>query len=276
MTELSGDSTPSPYSLLPLEGPFDVAIGCALISLVEPHEGCDLDYNRWYEDEHMPAAFTLPWKFSGRRWVAPRDLQSLRYPEDSPVAQPLSMGKYLSVYWITPGRYTDHKHWSVSKHKRDAAEGRYYFNRWHPYLSWPNYSGAVYRDEQGPRDIHALNYPYQGVVLEVLDPTSGRDQLTQWLRDDYLPRRISGSPTAMTLLFEPNPLCAAEDAEGGRGLERFLTLLSFTETPPPDCWVPLFADAGEAVASSGLGRVVLAAPFYPTVPGTNKYVDQLR
>ena len=43
----------------------------------------------------------------------------------------------------------------------------------------------------------------------------------------------------MTLLFEPNPLCAAEDTEGGKGLERFLTLLSFTEAPPPDCWAPI-------------------------------------
>ena len=80
----------------------------------------------------------------------------------------------------------------------------------------------------------------------------------------------------MTLLFEPNPLCAAEDAEGGKGLERFLTLLSFTEASPPDCWAPLFAAAGEAIASSGLGHIVLAARFYPTWPGTNKYVDQLR
>ena len=115
MTELSGDSSPSPYSQLPRQGPFGVAIGCALISLVEPNQGCDLKYNRWYEDEPMPAAFTLPWKFAGRRWVAPRDLQSLRYPQDSPLAQPLSMGKYFSVYWITPGRYTDHKHCLVAE-----------------------------------------------------------------------------------------------------------------------------------------------------------------
>ncbi|MFF4095115.1 hypothetical protein ACFYYY_14960 [Streptomyces sp. NPDC001834] len=31
-----------------------------------------------------------------------------------------------------------------------------------------------------------------------------------------------------------------------------------------------------AVAETGIGRVELVAPFIPTVPGTDAYVDQLR
>ncbi len=266
----------SPYALLAMEGPYDVAIGCALIALIEPNEGGDWEYNRWYEDEHMPAAMALPWKFAGRRWVSPRDLQALRYPPDSPVAHPLSAGKYLSVYWLTAGRYQDHTHWSVAKHQRDREAGRYYFESRRVYMSFPAYAGVVYRDERGPRDIHALSYPYEGLVLEVFEPTDDRATLKEWLREEYLPRRLAGSPIAMTLMFEPNPERVREDSDEGYGLERFVTLLSFVEVRPPQCWATKFAGTGDAVAATGLGRCVLSAPFHPTLPGTDAYVDELR
>src|SRR5205823_9031401 len=101
--------TENPYSTLPKEGPYDVRIGSALITMVEPHPGHERAYNRWYEDDHFySGAMAMPWMFAGRRWVAPKDLQALRYPADSPIADPLDTGKYISLYWITEGRYEDH------------------------------------------------------------------------------------------------------------------------------------------------------------------------
>jgi hypothetical protein len=41
-------------------------------------------------------------------------------------------------------------------------------------------------------------------------------------------------------------------------------------------WEEHFAGLGEEIAAAGLGRVELVAPFVPTVPGTDTYVDQLR
>src|SRR6516165_7869611 len=94
--------TDNPYSELPKVGPYEVRIGSALITMVEPHRGHERAYNRWYEDDHFYAgAMAMPWMFAGRRWVAPRDLQRLRYPADSAIAQPLNSGCYLSIYWIT-------------------------------------------------------------------------------------------------------------------------------------------------------------------------------
>jgi hypothetical protein len=269
-------SQTSPYSQLAMEGPYDVAIGCALIALIEPNDGCDWEYNRWYEDEHMPAAMALPWKFAGRRWVSPRDLQALRFPQDSELANPLSAGKYLSVYWLTAGRYQDHTHWSLAKHQRDREAGRYYFESTRVYMSFPVYAGVVYRDERGPRDIHALDYPYEGAVLEVIEPTGSREDLTEWLRHEYLPGRLAATPVAMTLVFEPNPERAREDADEANGLERYVTLLSFAEVRPQHCWAAVFAGAGDDLARSGLGRFALSAPFQPTLPGTDVYVDELR
>src|SRR5262245_18044687 len=273
------DVAPSPYSTLPAEGPDDVVIGSALITMVEPHEGQQRAYNRWYEDDHFySGAMAMPWMFAGRRWVAPMSLQALRYPDDSLIAQPLSAGKYISLYWITKGRYDDHLRWSVASNQRFLPNGRIYLDRTHVYTSFQSYAGAVYRDgDAGPRDIHSLEYPYRGHVVEVVDAADDRVRLEQWLRDEYLPGRLAGSPIAMTLLFTPNPLPADKMAyvEDVPGLDRRITLLSFTEVPPEQC-ADTWQGLGEAVAEAGVGRVELAAPFCPTVPGTDTYVDQLR
>ena len=37
-----------------------------------------------------------------------------------------------------------------------------------------------------------------------------------------------------------------------------------------------FAGFGAVVEAAGRGRVELSAPFIPTLPGTDTYVDQLR
>jgi hypothetical protein len=271
-------SAPSPYSTLPAEGPYPAAIGSALITMVEPHVGHEHAYNRWYEDDHFNSgAMAMPWMFAGRRWVAPRSLQALRYPDDSIIAQPIDAGKYISCYWITEGRYDDHLRWSVATNQRLLPDGRVYLDRTHVYTSFQEYLGAVYRDASGPRDVHALDYPYQGLVVEVVDAVDDRATLLTWLRDGVLASRLASSPAAMTLLFAPYPLPEDRMAyvEDVPGLERRVTLLTFTEVPPDQCW-ETFAGLGETVAAAGRGRVELAAPFIPTLPGTDTYVDQLR
>jgi hypothetical protein len=271
----------SPYSTLPGDGPYETKIGSALITLVEPHEGHDRAYNRWYEDDHFySGAMTMPWMFAGRRWVATRELQALRYPDDSRIASPLDAGKYLATYWITDGRYEDHLRWTVATNQRLLPDERIYLERTHVYTSFQRYTGPVYRDPSGPRDLHALDHPYQGLVLEVLDanPDVGRAALDAWLRDEHLPARLAGSPAAMTLVFEPMPLPADRMSyvDDVPGLEQRLTLLTLSETPAAECWASSFAPTGAALAARGLGRVELAAPFLPTIPGTDTYVDQLR
>jgi hypothetical protein len=275
------DEPPSAYSTLPGEGPYATRLGSALITLVEPTEGHDLAYNRWYEDDHFySGAMAMPWMFAGRRWVATRALQSLRYPDPSAIAEPLDAGKYLATYWITDGRYDDHLRWTVATNQRLLPDGRIYLDRSHVYTSFQHYTGAVYRDAAGPRDVHALDHPYQGLVLEVIDapPGGSRAELDRWLRADHLPARLVGSSAAMTLIFEPIPLPADRMSyvDDVPGLERRLTLLTVTDRPAADGWDQTFAPTGAAVRDAGVGRIELAAPFLPTIPGTDTYVDQLR
>ena len=65
------------------------------------------------------------------------------------------------------------------------------------FTEFQEYAGATYRDADGPRDIHSLDYPYGGIVVEVLHAGEGVDRadLDRWVRDDYLPE-VVGAPAS--------------------------------------------------------------------------------
>ena len=102
-----------------------------------------------------------------------------------------------------------------------------------------------------------------------------REQLLEWLGRERVPR--TGSPVAMGTVFAPMPLPADKQpyVKDVEGVDTRLTVLWFTEGDPLDAWDE-FAGAGDLVTASGLGRVELMAPFIPTLPGTDRYVDELR
>ncbi|MEE4423187.1 hypothetical protein [Streptomyces bugieae] len=270
------------YGELAAVGPYGVRPGHALITMVEPHPGHEYAYNRWYEDDHYIAgAMAMPWMFAGRRWVATRDLQLLRYPTESAVARPVTAGCYLSTYWLTEGRYDEHMRWTVAINRRLNQDDRVHQDRTHVFTAFQDHLATVYRDgAAGPRDFHALDHPYAGLVLEVVDAAGPEERagLLEWLRDRQLPRRLAGSPAAMVTVFRPTPLPGDRMSyvRQVEGVDTRLTLLWFLEQDPRDAWSAHFADLGAEVADAGLGRVELVAPFVPTVPGTDRYVAELR
>jgi hypothetical protein len=270
--------TDDPYYHLAQTGPYAPVIGAALITMVEPHVGHEHAYNRWYEDDHYNAgAMAFPWMWAGRRYVAPVPYQKVRYPADSVIAQPIEAGKYISIYWITEGQYENHLRFAVGTNHRLFADGRVYMGRDHTFTSFQRYLGPIYRDDEGPRDIHSLNYPYGGLVVEVIDANDAdaRDELVGWLRAERVPG--VGSPVAMGMMFAPMPLPDDKQpyVKDVEGVDNRITILWFTEGDSLDAWDE-FVDAGERVAATGLGRVELMAPFTPTFPGTDRYVDELR
>ncbi|MET9655988.1 hypothetical protein [Streptomyces sp. NPDC006510] len=284
---MSDETRSDTYAELAALGPYGVHPGHALITMVEPHPGHEYAYNRWYEDDHYYAgAMAMPWMFAGRRWVATRELQELRYPEVSAVAQPVTAGCYLSTYWVTDGRYDDHMRWTVGINRRLNRDGRVHQARTHVFTAFQDHEATVYRDgAAGPRDFHALDHPYRGLVLEVIDAEGGgaegagtRGELLEWLRSRHLPKRLAGSPAAMVTVFRPTPLPGDRMSyvKQVEGVDTRLTLLWFLQEDPGECWAEHFTGLDAAVAESGLGRVELVAPFIPTVPGTDLYVDRLR
>ncbi|MDT0388454.1 hypothetical protein [Streptomyces dubilierae] len=279
---MSEDTRSELYAELAAVGPYGTRPGHALITLVEPHPGHEYAYNRWYEDDHYYAgAMAMPWMYAGRRWVATRDLQLLRYPEESAIARPVTAGCYLSTYWITAGRYDDHMRWTVAINRRLNRDGRIHHDRTHVLTAFQDHETTVYRDgAAGPRDVHALDHPYAGLVLQVVeaDTPEQRPPLLEWLRTRHLPERLPGSPAALVTVFRPTPLPGDRMTyvKQVEGVDTRLTLLWFLQADPGECWNPYFTGLDTAVAESGLGRVELVAPFLPTVPGTDHYVDRLR
>lgn len=74
----------------------------------------------------------------------------------------------------------------------------------------------------------------------------------------------------------PLPLDRMTYVKQVEGIGTRLTLLWFLERDPRDKWLDYFTDLHPAVAASWLGDVQFVAPSTPTVPGMDRYVDELR
>ena len=275
------------YRRLPTEGPIAPDLGAALLTWVEPTEEHVVAYNRWYEDDHfITGAMSMPWMFSGRRFVAPTWLQQLRGPADQTVADPIEAGKYIAVYWVNGGRLADHEQWSLGTNYRLHAEGRGSCRgpgndpleeRRHVFTAFADHLGSSYRDDAVPRDVHTLVQPYRGMVIEMVEaPDGDRAALDRWLAEEHLPG-VLGGPVAVTVRFAPRPLPKDRLAHVKEvdGVERMVVLLHFLEDDPRACWDEHFAPTAERLDAGGVGRLAIQAAFVPTIHGTDTYTDEL-
>src|ERR1700689_4646016 len=106
MSTMTGRSTPAQGGVT--DDP--VRLGTMLYTLVEPHRGHEVAYNRWYERDHFYAGCQIgAYNFAGARFVATADLKDLRPPPPGAAAVavgPVSdsaAGSYLGVYYVLDG-----------------------------------------------------------------------------------------------------------------------------------------------------------------------------
>jgi hypothetical protein len=222
-----------------------VALGSAIFALHDPHPGHEVKFNRYYERDHMFAAIFAPWTMWAQRWVATGELKKLRYPADGPWGMPSARGSFLTMYWIQAGHLDDQQLWTADFMQVLTAHGRTFEERDVMTATTYDYVGAATRDADGVPPELALAHQYPGAVWTWLEREAG---VASWW-----------------------PAAAPEVP----GVGDRLILVHFLEAPPTECWDPHFARLGGGIDASGKARTLLVAPFIPTVPGTDRYCDQL-
>jgi len=274
---MTGNSTPASGGVT--DDP--IRIGTILYTLVEPHRGHEVAYNRWYERDHFYAGCQIgAFTFSGARFVSTAPLKALRYPtgDDALVADP-TRGSYVGVYYVLDGHGDEWNRWAVDQVNALHAAGRMFEARDHIHTLLYRYEWECRRDEDGVPAELTLDHRFPGMVSVHLVPADGVSgtELGTWLRETYLPGVLEGSPVADVLAFSPIPLLA--DAPGDvprdEAADDRVLLLCFVDEDPRGSFAEVFAPLGAAVEASGLGRVHWVSPFIGTVPGTDTYTDQL-
>jgi hypothetical protein len=258
-----------------------IRIGTMLYTLVEPHRGRQVAYNRWYERDHFYAGCQIgAYNFAGARFVATAPLKALRYPggADALVADP-EIGSYLGVYYVLDGHHDEWNRWAVDQVNALHAAGRMFEERDHIHTGLYRFEWEHRRDEDGVPAELTLDHRFAGLVSVFVEPTEGTtpEQVGDWYRQQYLPSVLPGSPVATVLAFSPLPLLADAPGDVPRdaAADRRVLLLHFVDEDPSGSWEAVVAPQATGLADAGLGRVVWASPFIGTVPGTDTYTDQL-
>ncbi len=258
---------------------YPVKVGSMLFTMVDPHRGHEVAYNRWYERDHFYAGCLVgPWLFAGRRWVATRRLKELRFPADSAIAKPsVRAGSYVAIYWIHAGHHDEHHEWAGQQARWLYQNGRGFNERTHVHTLMYTHDWTHYRDvDPVPLEL-SLDHPFPGMVSVALERREGVDQAAfdAWFRDQRLDHFLAGSPVASCSCWSPIP-----QREGPMAIPRVErthlldVYLFFVDDAPESSWERFLA-LGRDIEASGLARVVFASPWVPTVVGTDRYTDEL-
>jgi hypothetical protein len=276
-------SDAAPKSPRPLEitaGAEPIKLGSMLLTLVEPRPGHEVAYNRWYERDHFYAGCMVgPYNFAGRRFVATADLKALRDPDPSEITGEPARGSYVSVYWVLDGYHDIWNRWAVRQVRALHAAGRMFEERDHVHTLLYRFMWSYREDPDGVPIELALDHPYDGFVPVWVDRAEDvtDEQLWEWLRSEHLPALLPGTGADLVAAFAPLPLLidAPGDVPRQDATDRRTLLLWFLHAHPAAAWQPVVAEHRRRLESSGLGSVVAALPFVPTIPGTDTYTDQL-
>ena len=262
---------------------YPVKLGAMLYTLVDPHRGHEVAYNRWYERDHFYGGCMIgPGILAGSRWVATRAYKDLRFPEGSPVAEPLDAGSYLATYFVQKGHEAEHFAWTSPQVFELYANGRGFEERTHAHTSLYTHQRAFYRNEDGVPVELALDHRFAGLVSIHVDRAEGikHPAFDEWFESEGRGLLLDAdSPVAIVCSSRPIIPRGTEGeapmklGSGPGTLQRSMQLC-FLDEEPGASWERIRTYAA-AVEASGLATVALAAPFIPTIVGTDTYADQL-
>jgi hypothetical protein len=262
---------------------YPVRVESMLFTMVDPHRGHEVAYNRWYERDHFYGGCLIgPWLFAGGRFVAPRGLKDLRFPARSPFADPVAAGSYLAVYWILAGHVDEHLKWAYHQVKDLYREGRGFEEKTHAHTGMYDLESVAYRDaDPVPLEL-SLDHRFAGLAVVVVEPRAGVPTagLAEALRHGPVGALLSAGGTASCSSWRVRASADTASARvpvklgtDGGSPDRLVQLL-FLDEEPATSWDE-YREYAAAVEASGAGHVSFAAPFRPTVVGTDVYSDQL-
>jgi hypothetical protein len=262
---------------------YPVRVGSMLLTMVDPNPGYEKAYNRWYERDHYyDGCMVGPFMYAGSRWVAPRYLKDLRYPQGDKIARPYDAGSYVSIYWVEEGHHKEHfEEWAGPNVQGLYANGRGFSERRHIHTVVCNHIDAVYRDDDPVPVALALDHVYAGIVVIWMDARSGSaDDLHAALAGDAMPKLVAGSPIEIASSWTPsNP--SDEERDGApmhlgtaAGLENRLVQILFVDGDVRGV-LDRVREYTDGIEAAGLADIRLVAPFFRTVVGTDTYLDEL-
>lgn len=249
-----------------------IRLGGAIVSLVEPHPGQALSFHRWYERDHFYAGCMAgPGFFAGRRFVATRALKKLRGPGgDAPAfGSDLGRGSFLALYWLDADREEEAIAWSIETFHALRDAGRIFSPADLVHAGFYRVAHAYCRDAHGVPAPLALDHPFPGLAMTWVE-TGDPEALAE-----FEAHEITRGAVALSVELAPRPRPArALNATDLAAWPRRRVWLHFLDAEPHAAWPAAFGDHGARLEAAGVGRLVFASPFRPTVPGSDRYVDE--
>ena len=268
---------------VPGKGEYPIKLGTLLFTMVEPEQGHEVEYNRWYEHDHFYSGCMVgPWQFAGDRFVATRRLKDLRYPAETDMTPDPLTGSYLAVYWVLAVTTTSGTGGRSSRSTWLHANGRMFEERTHVHTllyekRWAHRARTRrlhHRARARPR------LPGAGRRVPATSKEGHtHDEVDAWFQRHLPPRRDArsrGAPSSCSTRRRCRcsttvpPTCRAPAA----GPNRFLQL-HFLDHDPEEGWADGYATIGQAIEASGLATHVWTGPFIQTDFGTDTYTDEL-
>lgn len=260
---------------------YGIRLGSAIMTLVDPWRGHEVEFNRWYERDHLYGGATLgPSVFSAARFVARASEKKMRKVAGGCDAE---VGTLLSLYWLV-GDGSDFWKWTAGNVKRLTEAGRMSAKGSVRTAQFLRHPWAERDDADGVPAELALDRRFPGLVVTVVeaDRPESHSEFNDWYRASCVRHCVAGSGGAdLCIGFTAGPVSdlahpsnlGGSSAEGTRA--PWTICLWFLDGEPALDGARLLAEHDDVLRRTTLGRIVWASPFIATVPGTDRYLDQV-
>ena len=216
-----------------------------LLTLVDPHAGHEVAYNRWYERDHFYSGLHDR-SLAVRRQAVRRDggpEEAARPGSSSAITGEPDRGSYVALYWVLDGHHDEWNLWAVDQvralHKAGPDVRR---ARPRPHASvQASASRSAATRTRSRQSSPSITLTRAMVAMWVDAPAEARRdrraELETRLREEHLPAVLAGATAGLVVGWEPLPLQV--DVPGvarSDSLDRRLLLLWFLDASPAECF----------------------------------------